>query len=174
MLPTSRHDGSSADSEHHDFAPVRQRILEEIASGKATGVAAAVVHKGRLVWEEGFGFADREKLIKATARTPFCLASITKPFTATMLMTLVAEGRVDLDAPGNQYLAGSKIKGPNGNPEDAAVRLLGAHVSGLPGMFSGYFEGGPTPAPDANTVFARVRQARVFAGVGLRVQQHRF
>jgi CubicO group peptidase (beta-lactamase class C family) len=157
MLPTSRHDGRSAesaarDSEHHDFAPVRQRILEEIASSKATGVAAAVVHKGRVVWEEGFGFANREKLLKATARTPFCLASITKPFTATMLIALVAEGRVDLDAPGNQYLGESKIKGPNGNPQNAAVRLLGAHVSGLPGMFSGYVEDGPTPAPDANTV----------------------
>jgi hypothetical protein len=41
MVPTSRHDGSSAeptgrDSGHHDFASSRQRILEEIASGKAT------------------------------------------------------------------------------------------------------------------------------------------
>jgi len=157
MLPTSRLYGSSAEltargGEQHDFAPVRQRIRQEIASGKATGVAVAVVHKGRLVWEEGFGFADREKSIKATARTPFCLASLTKPFTATMLMTLVAEGRVSLDEPGNQYLAKSGIKGPNGNPDDATVRRLGAHVSGLPGMFSMYFQGGPTPAPDANTV----------------------
>jgi CubicO group peptidase (beta-lactamase class C family) len=138
--------------EQHDFDPVRRRILQEVASGKATGVAVAVVQKGRPLWEEGFGFADREKSIRATARTPFCLASITKPFTTTMLMTLVAEGTVSLNAPGNRYLAGSKIKGPNGNPNGATVRLLGAHVSGLPGMFSGYFQGGPTPAPDANTV----------------------
>src|ERR1700761_6645939 len=75
--------------EQHDFAPVRQRILQAVTSGKATGVAVAVVHKGRLVWEEGFGFSDREKSIQATARSPFCLASITKPFTTTMLMTLV-------------------------------------------------------------------------------------
>ena len=157
VLGTSRLYGSSTElnpggGEQHDFAPVRQRIREEVASGKATGVAVSVVHKSRLVWEEGFGFSDREKSIQATAHTPFCLASITKPFTTTMLMTLVAEGKVDLDAPGNQYLARSGIKGPNGNPHDASVRLLGAHVSGLPGMFSAYFRGGPTPAPDANTV----------------------
>jgi CubicO group peptidase (beta-lactamase class C family) len=143
---------TAAGGEQHDFAPVRQRILQEVASGKATGVAISVVHKGRIIWELGFGFSDREKSIQATARTPFCLASITKAFTTTMLMTLVAEGRVDLNAPGNQYLAGSRIKGPNGNPLGATVRLLGAHVSGLPGMFSAYFQGGPTPAPDANTV----------------------
>jgi CubicO group peptidase (beta-lactamase class C family) len=157
LLATSRLFGSrtaltAGVGEQHDFAPVRQRILQGVASGKVTGVAAAVVHKGRLVWEEGFGFSDREKRIQATARTPFCLASITKPFTTTMLMTLVAEGKVDLDAPGNHYLAGSGIKGQNGNPRGATVRLLGAHASGLPGMFSGYFQGGPTPAPDANTV----------------------
>jgi len=157
VLATSRLYGRSTEltaggGAQHDFAPVRQRISQEIASGKATGVSFAVVHKGRLVWEEGFGFSDREKSIQATARTPFCLASITKPFTTTMLMTLVAEGRVALDAAGNQYLAGSGIKGPNGNPQGATVRLLGAHVSGLPGTFSGYFQGGPTPPPDANTV----------------------
>jgi CubicO group peptidase (beta-lactamase class C family) len=157
VLAKSRLYGSSAeltagDGEPHDFAPVRQRILQEVASGKATGVAVAVVHRSRLVWEEGFGFSDREKNIQATARTPFCLASLTKPFTTTMLMTLVAEGKVALDVPGNQYLAGSEIKGPNGNPQRATVRLLGSHVSGLPGMFSGYFQGGQTSAPDANTV----------------------
>ena len=143
---------AAGDGEQHDFAPVRQRILQEVASGKATGVAVAVVHRGRVVWEEGFGFSDREKNIQATARTPFCLASLTKPFTTTMLMTLVTEGRVALDAPGNKYLAGTGIKGPNGNPDSATVRLLGAHVSGLPGMFSGYFQDGPKPAPDANAV----------------------
>jgi CubicO group peptidase (beta-lactamase class C family) len=157
ILPTSNPFGSSAEptargGEEHDFDPMRQRIRQQLASGKATGVAVAVVHKGRLVWEEGFGFADREKRIEATARTPFCLASLTKPFTTTLLMTLVAEGRVGLDAPGNKYLAGSGIKGPNGNADGANVRLLGAHVSGLPGMFSGCFRGGPTPAPDANIV----------------------
>jgi CubicO group peptidase (beta-lactamase class C family) len=157
VVATSRLYGNKTEltagsEEQLDFAPVRQRILKEVASGKATGVAVAVVHKGRIVWEEGFGFSDREKSIHATARTPFCLASITKPFTTTMLMTLAAEGKVDLDAPGNRYLAGTGIKGPNGNPDHATVRLLGSHVSGLPGIFSAYVQGGPAPAPDVATV----------------------
>jgi CubicO group peptidase (beta-lactamase class C family) len=105
VLPTPRLYASGTEltarnGEQHDFAPVRQRILEQIAAIRATGVAVAVVHKSHLVWEEGFGFADREKNIKATARTPFCLASLTKPFTSTMLMTLVAQGKISLDASG--------------------------------------------------------------------------
>lgn len=111
---------------------------QAIASGGATGVAVALVQGGRIVWEEGFGWANREAGVKATAHTPFSMASITKPFTATTLMTLVAEGRVSLDQPANRYLAGSKIFGTNGEAGAATVRMLGAHISGLPGMYESY------------------------------------
>jgi CubicO group peptidase (beta-lactamase class C family) len=132
---------STAVIERHDFEPVRNRILKAIAGGAATGVAVAVAHGGRIIWEEGFGWANREAALKATARTPFSLASITKPFTAAMLMTLVAEGKLSLDDSANKYLAKGKIVGKNGNADAATVRLLGAHVSGLPTMFEKYDRG---------------------------------
>ena len=124
--------------ERHEFELVRSRILQATASGAATGVAVAVVHKGRIIWEEGFGWANREAAVKATSRTPFNLASLTKPFTTTMLMTLVAEGKLSLDDPANKHLAKSKVIGTNGNADAATVRQLGAHVSGLPKMFEMY------------------------------------
>jgi CubicO group peptidase (beta-lactamase class C family) len=143
ILPASQQDTSGATSstkgiERHDFEAVRNRILKAIASGAATGVAVAVAHGGRIIREEGFGWENREAAIRATARTPFSLASLTKPFTATLLMTLVAEGRLSLDDSANQHLAKSKIVGKNGNADAATVRLLGAHVSGLPSMFEEY------------------------------------
>jgi len=54
VLPTSRLYGSTTEltalgCEQHDFAPVRQRVLQAVASGKTTGVSVAMVHKGRLV-----------------------------------------------------------------------------------------------------------------------------
>jgi CubicO group peptidase (beta-lactamase class C family) len=124
--------------DRRDFAPVQNKILKEIARGAATGVAVAVAHSGQIVWEEGFGWANREAGVKATSRTPFNLASLTKPFTTTALMTLVAEGKLFLDDPANNYLAKSKIIGANGNADAATVRQLGAHVSGLPTMFAMY------------------------------------
>ncbi|MGA7315682.1 MAG: serine hydrolase domain-containing protein [Silvibacterium sp.] len=127
---------SAAVLDKHDFEPVRQRILKEVAAGAATGVAVAVVHRGQIIWEEGLGWANREAAIKATSHTPFNLASLTKPFTTTTLMTLVAEGKLSLDDPANNYLAKSKIVGTNGNADAATVRQLGAHVSGLPTMFA--------------------------------------
>jgi CubicO group peptidase (beta-lactamase class C family) len=143
ILPASMHGMSSRESsaavlDKHDFEPVRQRILKEVATGAATGEAVAVAHNGKIVWEEGFGWANREASIKATSRTPFNLASLTKPFTTKTLMTLVAEGKLSLDDPANKHLAKSKIIGTNGNADAATVRQLGAHVSGLPKMFAMY------------------------------------
>ncbi|MGA7244059.1 MAG: serine hydrolase domain-containing protein [Terracidiphilus sp.] len=127
---------SAAQLDKRDFGPVRNKILNETARGAATGVAVAVAHNGKIVWEEGFGWANREAAVKATSRTPFNLASLTKPFTTTTLMTLVAEGKLSLDSPANNYLPKSKIVGTNGSADAATVRLLGAHVSGLPTMFA--------------------------------------
>jgi CubicO group peptidase (beta-lactamase class C family) len=143
FLPASQKGTSSATSstagiERHDFEPLRNQILKAIASGAATGVAVAVAHGGRIIWEEGFGWANREAAVKATPRTPFSLASITKPFTATTLMTLVAEGKLSLDDSANKNLAKGKIVDTNGNADAATVRLLGAHASGLPTMFEKY------------------------------------
>ena len=143
ILPASKTSASSVRSsaaslERHDFGPVRDRVLKEIADGAATGVAVAVAHRGQIIWEEGFGWANREAAAKATSHTPFSLASLTKPFTATTLMTLVAEGKLSLDDPANHYLAKSRIVGTKGNADAATVRQLGAHVSGLPTMFAIY------------------------------------
>ncbi len=130
---------------------VRSRIQQAIARGDATGVAVAVVNGGRILWEEGFGWANQEAGRKATPHTPFSMASVTKPFTATTIMTLVAEGRLSLADPANQFLAGCKLVGAARNAEAVSVRLLGAHVSGLPGLYESYAanEARFVPSPNA-------------------------
>ncbi len=134
-----------------NFEPVRNRIQQSIARGDATGVAVAVVKGGRIIWEEGFGWANREAALKATPHTPFSLASVTKPFTATTIMTLVAESKLSLDEPANRFLAGCKLVGKDRNAEAVSVRLLGAHASGLPGIYESYDanEAKLVPSPDA-------------------------
>ncbi len=156
IVPASMQGESGVNSsasrlDKRDFGPVRNKILNEIARGAATGVAVAVALNGKVVWEEGFGWANREASIKATSRTPFNLASLTKPFTTTTLMTLVAHGKLSLDDPANNYLPKSKIVGTNGNADAATVRRLGAHVSGLPTMFAMFDrdEANLAPSPEA-------------------------
>jgi CubicO group peptidase (beta-lactamase class C family) len=135
-----------------NFGPVGSRIQQAIARGNATGVAVAVVHGGRVVWEEGFVWANREAGLKTTPRTPFSLASVTKPFTATTVMTLVAEGKLSLDQPANRFLAGCKLVGTAGNAEALTVRLLGAHASGLPGIYESYEANEARLVPSSNAL----------------------
>ena len=64
--------------------------------------------------------------IQSTADTPFRVASISKPFVATIVLQLVDEGSVDLDETLSTYLPNTPIGG------DVPIRMLLNHRSGLP------------------------------------------
>ncbi|MGH2461682.1 MAG: serine hydrolase, partial [Chloroflexota bacterium] len=53
------------------LGPVRELIQREIVQRSLPSLAVAVAHRGRIVCEEGFGWADRENRIPATAHTPY-------------------------------------------------------------------------------------------------------
>ena len=61
------------------------------------GLSAAVIKDQEVVFAKGFGFADVENEIPATENTPYHIASLTKPFSAALIMQMVEEGRIDLD-----------------------------------------------------------------------------
>ena len=74
--------------------------LEELRRQlRIPGLSAAIVSQGRLAWARGFGHADVERGIEATADTPYHLASVTKPFAAVVTLQLVEEGLLSLDDP---------------------------------------------------------------------------
>jgi len=92
------------------------------------GLSAAIAKDGEIVWSMGFGYADAEAEEPATPTTPFHLASLTKPFAATIVMQLVENGSVSLDDPVSEY--GIDLE------EDGIVRVrhLLTHTSeGVPG-----------------------------------------
>ena len=72
-----------------------ERLREEL---DIPGLSLAVLRRQQVLFAEGFGYANLEKKIPATPETPYNIASLTKPFSATVLMKLVEEGRLDLDA----------------------------------------------------------------------------
>ena len=114
------------------FAPHRAMIRRYLDSTNTASLTVAVARDGKILWEEGFGWANREKMIPATPHTMYSLASISKPITATGLMVLVERGRVALDQPANQYLGAAKIRGLAGDAAAATVRRVLSHTSGLP------------------------------------------
>lgn len=114
------------------FEEVRTYIRGQMAEGNVSAVSVALSQRGKIVWEEGFGWADRENRIAADEHTRFSLASISKPMTATGLMTLVQAGKVDLDRPVNDYLGIALLKARVGDAREATVRRVANHSSGLP------------------------------------------
>src|SRR5262245_14027032 len=87
-----------------DFSAVRAMIRAGLVEDVVPSVAVAVARNGEILWEEGFGWADRENRIPATEHTMYATASVTKNFTATALMLLQARKQLDLDRPVNDYL----------------------------------------------------------------------
>src|SRR5947207_3814652 len=83
---------------------IRARLVEQIIPS----LAVAVARDGEIIWEEGFGWADRENRVPATEHTMYSLASISKPITATGLMVLKEQGKIELDQPINDYLGEAK------------------------------------------------------------------
>jgi CubicO group peptidase (beta-lactamase class C family) len=134
---------------------VRARIRHLVDSAQVPSLTVAVAKDGRIVWEEGFGFADLERRAPATPTTLYSMASISKPIAATGVMTLVEQGKLDLDRPANDYLGAGKITGLAGDASGVTVRRLLSHTAGLPLHYRFFYAGGTTQRPAMDEAIGR-------------------
>jgi CubicO group peptidase (beta-lactamase class C family) len=151
--------GPSASSAADAFDGVRSLIQRQMTEQKVPSVAVAVARDGRIVWEEAFGWADRENRVAATPHTMYSLASISKPITATALMILKARGLIDLDRPINDYLGEAKINVRVGDPAAATVRRVANHTAGLPLHYQFFYEDEPYRAPSRDETILKYGNA---------------
>jgi CubicO group peptidase (beta-lactamase class C family) len=133
----------------------RAAIIQNMQEKDIPSVAIAVWKDGKIVWEEGFGWADRANRVRSTEHTMYALASLSKTLTATGLMTLVQAGKVDLDKPANDYLGDDKLTSYVGNPKDVTVRTLANHTSGLPGSDQWFYGDDVANAPTISDAIRR-------------------
>lgn len=102
---------------------LRERLPGLAEEHGVPGVAVAVDAGGRVV-EAATGVLSTATGVEATVDSVFQIGSVTKVLTATLVMGLVAEGLVELDAPVGRYLPGFR---------DATVRQLLCHTAGFEG-----------------------------------------
>jgi serine beta-lactamase-like protein LACTB len=107
-------------------AEIDALVERELAGMKVPGANVAVALRNDLVYSKGFGFADLEHRVPATAETAFRTASVAKPITATAVMQLVQQKRIDLDAPIQTYCPAYPKK-----PWPVTARLLLGHLAGV-------------------------------------------
>jgi CubicO group peptidase (beta-lactamase class C family) len=91
--------------------------------------SALVTDHGQLVLKKGYGLANMEWRIPNTPDTKFRLGSITKQFTATLVMQLVEQGKIDLNAPVTRYLPDY----PRRTGDKVTIHHLLNHTSGIVG-----------------------------------------
>jgi CubicO group peptidase (beta-lactamase class C family) len=137
------------------FDDVRTHIRAGLIDQSVPSIAVAVAQDGKILWEEGFGWADREQRRPASEHTVYSLASISKPITATGLMTLVQAGRVDLERPVNDYLGNVKLRARVGSANDATVRRVANHTSGLPLHYQFFYADEPFQRPSMDETLLR-------------------
>lgn len=108
---------------------VDQTARAELASKQIPSIAMAVVDRTGVIWSASWGHADAARTRAATSRTVYRAGSVTKLFTDLLVMQLVEQGRLNLDAPITAYLPDFKPINPWNTP--ITLRQLMAHRSGL-------------------------------------------
>jgi CubicO group peptidase (beta-lactamase class C family) len=97
----------------------------------SAGLGIGVIRDEGLAWFRGVGVANcaTKELIKPD--TVFRIGSITKTFTAIAVMQLWERGKVDLDAPANDYLGSFQLVPAKAGLGPATVRHLLTHTAGI-------------------------------------------
>lgn len=95
------------------------------------GEALGLVWNGEVVWSAGYGLADKERDVPVTGDTVFQVASISKALTSWGVMKLVENGRLDLDAPVEQYLTRWHLPPSSYDSSGVTIRRLLSHSAGL-------------------------------------------
>jgi CubicO group peptidase (beta-lactamase class C family) len=101
------------------------------ANGVASGIAAAVVLDGRIVYRRGFGTVSPTSAQAVLPTTRFRIASLTKMMTATALLSLAEDHRLPLHAPVTHFLPGLSIPGEPGWSDSLTPHLLLSHQGAL-------------------------------------------
>jgi CubicO group peptidase (beta-lactamase class C family) len=111
------------------FEKLAQLVTEKMAEYHVPGVAFGVVKDGQTL-VRGFGITSVEDPQPITPDTIFQIASVSKLITATAVMRLVEQGRVDLRAPVQRYLPDFRVRDEQVSRNVTLWHLM-THTSGL-------------------------------------------
>lgn len=114
---------------------IRQRMQQFVDQKQIAGAVTLVAYRGRVIHLEAVGAADLESNRPMRPDTMFCIASMTKPVTATAVMILQDEGKLSVDDPVSKYVpAFADVALRDGKPKQAVtLRHCLTHTAGLSG-----------------------------------------
>jgi CubicO group peptidase (beta-lactamase class C family) len=111
---------------------IDQIVATAFAKDNQASITVGVISGGRLAWAKAYGYADMENKVPASTDTVYRIGSITKQFTALMLLQLVQEGKVHFSDPVEKYFPEiNKVKGRFPGAPPITLIQLATHTSGL-------------------------------------------
>jgi len=107
-------------------------IHERMKNYNIPGVSIAFMNDGEIVWSRGYGFTTADSSRKVDEHTLFQAASISKPVAAMAALSMVEEGKLDLDENVNNYLADWQVEeNLFTETHKVSLRRLLSHSAGL-------------------------------------------
>ncbi|GHF96424.1 serine hydrolase domain-containing protein [Thalassotalea marina] len=105
-----------------------KELIEKYRSDNNFNGVVLIAHRGEILFEGAFGYSNFEKALYNNIDTKFRIGSLTKSFTAVLVLKLVQEGKVKLDSPISDYL--HYYRSDTG--DQVTIRHLLTHTSGIP------------------------------------------
>jgi CubicO group peptidase (beta-lactamase class C family) len=102
-------------------AYMKERVMREQFTG-----SLLVARNGRILFERGYGLANREWAIPNTPQTRFRIASLTKQFTAAAILLLQQQHKLSVKEPAAQYIADLPVAW-----QKITIHQLLTHTSGI-------------------------------------------
>lgn len=112
--------------EHVNAPSASNQLRETLRNDHGTGIAAAVIVDGRLVWSDAAGRSGSGNENPLSTHASMRLGSVSKPFTAALVARLVDLGLLDLDMPVQRYVQEFPEKSGT-----ITLRHLLTHTSGI-------------------------------------------
>src|SRR5881275_3186033 len=135
-------------------------IPSQLRNRNIAGAVVSVVKDGQVLFQKGYGYADvEEKKPVLPDRTLFRPGSISKLFTATAVMQLVEQGKLDLDRDVNDYL---DFPIPKTYPEPVTLRQLLTHTGGFEETLKNLFVAHESDMKPLRTYLVNQMPARIF------------
>lgn len=116
-----------------DFKLFDEQVKASMERHGVPGVSVGIAY-GDKEYVAGYGVTNLENPLPVTPDTLFQIGSTTKTMTATIVMRLVDQGKIDLDAPVRTYLPDLALKDPEA-AEKVTVKNLITHTAGWIGDF---------------------------------------
>jgi CubicO group peptidase (beta-lactamase class C family) len=112
-------------------ASLERAVARVLDRWPSAGLAVAVVRDGEPPWFHAHGVGSVTTRTPVTPETVFRIGSLTKTCTAVAVLQLWEQGRVDLDAPANDYLSSFRLRPTRPDLRPATLRHLLTHTAGV-------------------------------------------